>query len=98
MVNLARNMPLTARRATISRGEGSSGLKCASCLKPLQSRRANSGVNAIRANQRFCDDKCRLLSWAANTLLKAVRERRADGLKGLIGKLTEEDNDGQKET
>jgi len=92
MVNLPEKQPLTARTATISRGETSSGLKCGTCLKAIQSGRANSRVNGIRSDKRFCNDKCRLLSWAANTLLKAIREGRADGLKDIVKRITEEVN------
>lgn len=53
--------------------------KCVTCLKPFQAR----------AGQRFCSPRCRLLHWAAVTLLEAYKNGQADGLCYIVKELGE---------
>jgi hypothetical protein len=49
---------------------------CEVCLLPTQAKRG--------AKKRFCSDRCRLLSWAVDTLAKALKEGKAEGLTEKI--------------
>ncbi len=49
---------------------------CEVCLMPTRAKRG--------AKKRFCSDRCRLLSWAVDTLAKALKEGRAEGLTEKI--------------
>lgn len=54
---------------------------CKSKFRPL------SKLKPRRRKRRFCSDRCRLLAWAAQELLKAYQEGRASGLGDILGEL-----------
>jgi hypothetical protein len=62
---------LTGRRAAILENE-SSRTHCPVCLGPVPN------------GKKICSPRCRLVKWAARTLLQAVREGKAGGLMETI--------------
>jgi hypothetical protein len=50
-------------------------MRCQVCLGP------------VAQGKKICSPHCRLVKWGANAFLKAYREGRADGLRGIIEEL-----------
>lgn len=77
-MKMAENQALTAELSTIS-SKGYIGLcqTCEGSFKPKKKR------------QIFCSDRCRLLHWAASTLVKEYKAGNINGLRGLLQELCE---------
>jgi hypothetical protein len=54
-------------------------LSCPTCLSSFRPK---------KHNQKFCSDKCRIASWAANRFLKVFKAGKANGLRELIKELS----------
>jgi endogenous inhibitor of DNA gyrase (YacG/DUF329 family) len=46
-------------------------------------------VRQTRQKKEICSSRCRLLKWAAHTLLEAYRAGQADGLKAIVHELAQ---------
>jgi hypothetical protein len=63
------------------RGSRAQGEALCSCCR--------AELTASKQAKRFCSERCRLLSWAAGELLKAIREGRAEGMIDLIREMSD---------
>jgi len=55
---------------------------CEACLEPFRA--------GIGGTKRFCSSRCRLLSWAVDALAKALKEGKAEGLRGKVNAIAGE--------
>ena len=62
--------------STISGGEDQRAGVCEVCLGPMRAGRGET--------KRFCSSRCRLLSWAVDALARALKESKAEGLRGKV--------------
>jgi hypothetical protein len=71
-----KDRPLGGVNGTVN-GKGTlHPVVCEACLKPLPPGR--------QGTKRFCSSDCRLLSWAVDALIKALKEGKAEGLRGKV--------------
>lgn len=71
-----KDRPLDGVNGTIE-GKGTQlAVVCEACLKPLPP--------GSRKTKHFCSSDCRLLSWAVDALIKALKEGKAEGLRGKV--------------
>jgi len=69
---------LTARREANSRQD--KVRYCLTCEKEIKSK---------NPNKKFCRDRCRLLHWTVNILIKEYKAGQVNGLRDLIKELCE---------
>lgn len=63
--------------------QNSVNAKCSTCEAEFRSKARKKSENS------FCSPRCRLLHWAAKTLVEAFRAGEADGLREIITELRE---------
>lgn len=77
---IGQNHALTPRIEANAREMDSSLRSCDVC---------GGKFSPYRRTQDTCSPRCRLLRWAARELLKAYREGKINGLRGLLEELAE---------
>ena len=98
---LAAGRPFSGRRRAISEnttqrqgasdfrqeGKTKASQKCGHAFEKKRCLTCEAEFRAIRSWQLYCSDECKFVYRAARTLLQAIREGRADGLKLVIEEL-----------
>jgi len=77
-----KDRPSAAVNGTISGAGTQQAVVCEVCLKPIRAGRWGT--------KRFCSPAHRLLSWAVDALVAALREGRAEGLRPKVAAIAGE--------